>query len=219
MDKNLGNYNEMLDRTFLMLFKRKYKHFLLPQDFEKFPLKRFDIAKIYQSLVARHDSDSDVSCQVFEKLLDIKTLYFFLDTSYSKFYLGATLIVANGELEKVDENTISLLQHNHYKVYLISSLYEKLLDLFELIYFGKMTDPAKNKWGRLFEKLSNKPEFDFIDTDENHTMCIFRDKVRRGEIHGFSSVFRQLFKDHWDHFQVEEKIIKKIIERLYSKFA
>ena len=57
---------------------------------------------------------------------------------------------------------MSLLQGNHYKVYLISSLYEKLLDLFELIFFGKMSDTKKNKWGTLYKKLSEKSNFDFI---------------------------------------------------------
>jgi hypothetical protein len=219
MNKNLNEYNKMIDRTALEFYQRsKFNGLLSEEYFNNFPLKLLDIAKIYRSLKKTSTFDTSVGRHLSEKLIDIKTLFFFLDNSMDKFYLGTTVIVGNGELHKVNERSISLIQHNHYKVYLIVSLYEKLLDFFILIYFGKMIDSKKDKWGKLFKKLTSEQDFDFISTKENTTMLEFREKVRRGELHGFSSVFRQLFKDRWDHFQLEEDILRSIIKKVYEKF-
>ena len=218
MEKNLVDYNEMIDRNYLELFERRYKSKLPQSNFQEFPIKLLNIANIFESVTEKYKPQKTAALHLSEKLVDIKTLYFFLDNCHSFFYLGTTLIVGNGELEKVNINTLSLLQGNHYKVYLISSLYEKLLDFFELLYFNKMSDPKKNKWGMIFNKLSTQVGFDFIESSDNDDMLLFREKVRRGEMHGYSTVFRQLYKNQWNGFGKEENILKKISQKLYINF-
>jgi hypothetical protein len=218
MKKDLKQYNEMIDRNFLELWALKQNYKVSLASFENFPIKLFNIDIIFNSIIEKFELDENVAIQTSEKLIDIKTLFFFLNNCTTYFQLGATLIVGNGELEKVDINTISLIQRNHYKVYLISSLYEKILDFLDLLYYGKISDPKNDKWGTLYNKLSKKDDFTFIQPKDNKAMLLFREKVRRGEIHGFSSVFRQLYKNEWNHFQNEEDILKTIIKNIFTKF-
>jgi hypothetical protein len=112
-----------------------------------------------------------------------------------------------------------MLQGNHYKVHLISVSYERILDLLDLIFFYKKTDPKTNKWGKKYEKFSKMTGFDLITEAEHEKMIVFRDDIRRAEVHGFSSVVRQLDKDKWNHFQEEEKIINNIILRIADKYG
>lgn len=148
--------------------------------------------------------------------MDIKMLYFFLDNALERFYKGVSPIIGNGDLDLVNMNTLSLLQLNHYKVYLISTLYEKLLDLFDLVFFKVEENFARGKWEKKFKKLSTLDSFSFISSEEQDFMLRFKAKVRTAEIHGFSSVFRQLYKNEWVHFSQEETIVKTITQRIYE---
>ena len=107
--------------------------------------QQFNIESIYDAIIQKFCFSEEILKKLSEKPIDIITLFYFLDNSHYFFHIGNALIVGNGELSIVDINTLSLLQGNHYKVYLISTLYEKYIDFFELIYFGKITYPKKNK--------------------------------------------------------------------------
>jgi hypothetical protein len=218
LKKNLIKYNDLIDQSFLALYEQRTKNELSAQHFEHFPIRLLNISVIFETVSQDSLLKDEQQELIINKLIDIKSLFFFLDNSMDRFYLGAFEIIGNGELEKADERTISWLQLTHYKVYLISSLYEKLVDVFEIIYLGSFSNAKKNKIGKKLEKLWQLEEFDLVTKDENDVLTNFRDTTRRGEIHGTSSVLRQLLKDEWNHLSIEEGTMRKIIERFYTKF-
>ena len=145
MNKDLSEYNAMIDRNNEELILRKHNMPTGQGRFIPFLVKQFNIESIYDAIIQKFCFSEEILKKLSEKPIDIITLFYFLDNSHYFFHIGNALIVGNGELSIVDINTLSLLQGNHYKVYLISTLYEKYIDFFELIYFGKITYPKKNK--------------------------------------------------------------------------
>lgn len=214
----LEQYNNLIDKSYIGLWNRKFKSELALENFQQFPIALLDISKIYSAITKETEFDEKMKRLISDKLIDIKSLFFFLTNSTDRFYLGAFEIIGNGELEKADEKTISWLQLTHYKVYLITTIYEKLVDLFEIIFLNKLTDHKKDKIGKKLSELWKLNPFDFVTNEEHEILTKFRDTARRGEIHGTSSVFRQLFKDEWNHFNNEENTIKEIIKRFYEKY-
>ena len=214
----IEQYNNLIDKSYLGLWYRKFKSELAPENFNQFPISLLDISKIYNSITEETEFDEKIKKLISDKLIDIKSLFFFLINSTDRFYLGTFEIIGNGELEKADEKTISWLQLTHYKVYLITTIYEKLVDLFEIVSYKKLTDHRKDKIGKKLTELWKLETFDFVTKEEHEILTKFRDTARRGEIHGTSSVFRQLFKDEWNHFSKEENAIKEIIKRFYDKY-
>lgn len=214
----IEEYNNLIDKSYLGLWYRKFGSKLELENFKQFPIKLLDISKIYNAIIKQSEYEEKTKRLISDKLLDIKSLFFFLINITDRFYLQAFEIVGNGELKSADETTISWLQMTHYKVYLLTTIYEKLVDLFEIVFFNKLTDHRKDKIGKKLDKLWTLEKFEMVKKEEHETLTKFRDTVRRGEIHGTSSIFRQLFKDEWNHFSEEENTIKEIVKRFYEMY-
>ena len=214
----IEQYNALIDRSYLGLWSRKFGSELELDKFKQFPIALLDISKIYNVVINQTKYEEGLERLISDKLIDIKSLFFFLTNSTDRFYIGAFEIIGNGELEKADEKTLSWLQLTHYKVYLITTLFEKLVDLFEILFLGKLTDYRKDKIGKKLTELWALDNFSFVTKEEHETLTKFRDSARRGEIHGTSSVLRQLFKDEWNHFSNEENAIREIIKRFYENY-
>jgi hypothetical protein len=90
--------------------------------------------------------------------------------------------------------------------------------LCELIYLKKITDTKTDKIGKKLKILWKIPEFDIVDEKENDVLTEFRQGIRRGEIHGISSVMRQLFQNELNNLDKEKEIVNNIIKRLSHKF-
>ena len=214
----IEEYNNLIDKSYLGLWYRKFGSKLELENFKQFPIKLLDISKIYNAIIKQSEYEEKTKRLISDKLLDIKSLFFFLINITDRFYLQAFEIVGNGELKSADETTISWLQMTHYKVYLLTTIYEKLVDLFEIVFFNKLTDHRKDKIGKKLDKLWTLEKFEMVKKEEHETLTKFRDTVRRGEIHGTSSIFRQLFKDEWNHFSEEENTLKEIVKRFYEMY-
>ena len=66
-----------------------------------------------------------------------------------------------------------------------------------------------------FRGLTAKEKYYWIE----EVLIRFRDKYRTAELHKYSAVRAFTSKDKWDHFQVEENIIKEVISDLTSFFV
>lgn len=214
----LNEYNNLINKSCIGLIKREYNYDLELDKFKNFPICKLNIPNIYDSILSSSPHLDSQKQLISDKLIDIKTLYFYLGNSQSRFYLDAFEIVGNGELEKADEKAVLWLQSTHYQVYLISSIYEKMIDLFEIIWTGELTNIKNNKIGKKLKVLWDKESFDIVKTEENEVLTEFRNGIRRGEIHGTSSIFRQLYHEKWNHLSEEKKIIDLIIDRFSNKF-
>ncbi|MGA3086060.1 MAG: hypothetical protein ABSE95_14905 [Thermodesulfobacteriota bacterium] len=219
MEKNLKLLNDMVDRVFLELWQRKTRgHMLEDVYFKNFSIRRFSIDEICEG-ISRRECLSDTSIgRVSAILSDLKLLFYFLGNTVDYFYVGTAKIVGNSNFQEVGLNTLSLLQRNHYKVFLISGIYERILDLLELINFDEISDVKRDKWGKKYEKLSQIETFSIISPAEHKKMIAFRDRIRRAEIHGLSSVFRQLKAEKWDHFQEEENLLRDLLLRISDEY-
>ena len=216
--KVLIGFDALINKSYLGLWERKRNAPLDIVYFKCFPLSLLNIPEIYETIINKSCFEIEQKISISNKLIDIKSLFFFLRNSSDRFYLEPFEIIGNGELEKADEKQISWLQMTHYKVYLISTLYEKLIDLFEIVFFQKETDHKRNKIGKKLEILWTDSSFDIVTKDENDILTKFRDKTRRGEVHGTSSIIRQLFKNEWNHLATEENAINSIVEKFYTKY-
>lgn len=125
--------------------------------------------------------------------------------------------MGNNEVAKLTPNTLALLQVNHYRVYLISVLSEMLFDLFQLLLTGKIEDYRKDKLKKIYDKIGKEIN-EFITPEEFSKLSTFKEIYRTPEFHKFSKVRSFISKSHWNHFQEEEKIIDKIIERISLKY-
>ena len=218
-EKRLLDYDNLINKSYLGLFERKFNgNKINENDFKKFPISYFNIFKIYNGIISTADYSESNKQQISNRLLDIKSLFFFLNSPRNPFYIDSFEIIGNGELENGDERHLLWLQGTHYKVYLISSLYEKLIDLCELIYLKKMTDTKTDKIGKKLKALWEIPQFDIVNETENKVLTEFRQGIRRGEIHGISSVMRQLFQNELINLNEEKEIVDNIIKRLSHKF-
>lgn len=220
MEKDLTLLNDMVDRVFLELWKRKTRGNALEEEyFRNFPIRKFKIDRIGELIDKRGRLSKRSIGRVSAILSDLKLLFYFIDNVTDYFYVGMAKIVGNSNYHEVGLNTLSMLQGNHYKVFLISVIYEKILDLLELINFDKISDQKNNKWGKKFKKLCQIENFSLITITEHEKMIVFRDKIRRAEIHGFSSVFRQLDAEKWDHFQDEENLLRNLLLRIADEYS
>lgn len=219
MKRELKSMNDMVDRVYLELWKRKTKgHVLEEEYFKNFPIKRFDIARILKFISKMENLSEESLNRASAILSDLKVLFYFLTSVIDYFYVGTAIIVGNSNYQDVGLNTLSLLQGNHYRVYLVTIIYERILDLLELINFNKLSDCKRNKWGKKYTNLCKINGFDLISENEHKMMIDFKERIRRAEIHGFSSVIRQLNADRWDHFQKEEELIKTLLMRIADKY-
>jgi len=209
----------MVDRVFLDLWKRKTRgHVLEKEYFKDFPIKRFNIAEISESIRETGSLSEESLHRASDILADLKVLLYFLGNVTDYFYVGPAVVVGNSDYQEVGLNTLSILQGNHYRVYLITATYERILDLLELVSYGKLSDPKTDKWGTKYAKLCAVSGFQLITEAEQDKMINFRNRVRRAEIHGFSSVIRQLDAEKWDHFQEEETLVRGLLLRIADKY-
>jgi hypothetical protein len=218
MKRELKSFNDMVDRVFLEFWNRKTGHELEEEHFKDFPIKRFDIARISES-ISKTGALSEKSLNRTSAILsDLKVLHYFLDNATDYFYVGPATIVGGSNYSEVGLNTLSMLQGNHYMVYLVTIVYERILDFLELIHVNELSDPKRDKWGKKYTTLRGVGGFDLISKAEHDKMISFRKHIRRSEIHGFSSVIRQLNAEKWDRFQEEENLVRDLLLRIADKY-
>jgi len=212
----------------LTVFQDKYREYylrLLPKNIRHFeslkqwPIFKFDLVSLYKN-ISNYDSFTTYELnQISDKLIDIYIIYCYLMTTTFLFYLGPTLIVGSGKIQKLNPNTISLLRENHYKVYLISVLTENLLDFLHLIFLHKIGDYKKNKWGKIIDIVQKETNEDIITVEDKDLLIGFRDHYRTGEFHKFSPVRGFTSKHKWNHFQEETKVLSKFISNIRIYFG
>jgi hypothetical protein len=168
---------------------------------------KFDLSEI-AILTAQIPDRSDVADAIIWKAVDLKLTTIYLLDSFGRFYIGPTVIVGNGEFEKLNRNTLSLLQGNHYRVYLISTAIEQALDLFQLLVLGQLYDHKKDKWGKIIERCNLEKS---MLPNMSKQILKFRDEYRVSEYHKSSKVRSFLSKNEWNHFQDEEKMVENLL--------
>lgn len=215
IEQKISEFNEMINQCFENHpdnnILRKYKI-----DFSQILIHKFDIGDIYNQITQLNYNTENLHL-INNYLKDIKLLLYYLKISHHNFLFGATLIVGNKEYEKADFKTLSLLQWDHYRVYIISLLYEKLLTLFYVLSESKIPKIKKGKWGILFGSI-NKTILSELKFGKKHkVMCEFYEDYRNYDTHDITETFRFLEKDRWNHFKAEEAIIDELINELIKK--
>jgi hypothetical protein len=209
----------MVDRVFLELWQRRTRGDILDAESSAgFPIKRFDIARIRDGIVRTSNLPEPALRRVSAILSDLKFLLYSLETITDHFYTGPFKIVGNSDYEKANLNPLSFLQGNHYRVFLISITYERIMDFLELVHFGRALDAKRDRWGKQYARLSRVRGFNMVSPSEHAAMITFRNRVRRAEVHGLSNVFRQLDDTKWDHFQDEERLIEAVLLRISDEY-
>lgn len=217
--QDLAFINDMIDWVYLELWKRKTRGNVLSEEyFQNFPIKRFNIVHIYNSILKEGKLSENSGRRISAILSDLKFLFYFLGNVTDYFYVGTAMVVGNSKYEEVGLNTLSILQGNHYRVYIISVTYERILDLLELVEFDNITDPKNDKWGKKFNKLCQQGKHKIISPEEHEKMIAFKNSIRTSEIHKLSNVFRQLAKEKWDHFHEEQTLIQTLLLRISDEF-
>lgn len=180
------------------------------------PLYKFSIARLHaamEQIVAK-----EVFAQLGDKLIDIKLHYAYLLTVEDQFHRGATLIVGNNEIEKLNPNTLSALRGIHYRVYLLSVLFEQTLDLLHLALTGKESNFKKGKWKRIID-ITRAATIEAIISSADATLIdTFKAKFRTAEMHKFSMVRALTSKESWNHLHEEELAAGRILANLYSHY-
>jgi len=208
-EEKLEIFNNKIDEYYLSCLDKGFVAYFNTKDrINTLPVPMIDIAEIYKKFSKKLKNIP--LHQLTYKLVDVKLNFCYLKTTKEHFYRGATLIVGNNELKKLNPNTFSLLRENHYRIYLVSVLIEKLLDLLQIIFFDELDDPKKDKWGKLANKLCkisilNKSEVDTITNFKNN---------RTSELHEFSATIGFLSKSNWNHFQKEESMLTSVLHRI-----
>lgn len=185
-----------------------------------YPFSQFNPQSIFEGIIAKNQYSDDSAYRMSEILLDIKYLYYCIEVAFRIFYNGSARVTGNGNIDAFSLNSMRYLQEIHYRVYLISSIYERILDLLELVYFNQIKDQRKDKWGYKFKKLSSHKDFAIINSEHNDLLIAFRDQYRRGELHSVSSVLRRLYDNKgWYNFTNETTTIKSILSNIIDQFS
>ena len=107
MTEELGQLNDMVDRVFLELWKRKLGgHVLAEEYFKDFPIRRFNLDQMGASLSKRNLSERSLG-RGLAILSDLKLLFYFLGNVTDYFYVGMARIVGNSKYEDVNLNALS----------------------------------------------------------------------------------------------------------------
>jgi len=212
-------FNAKFDEFIFQLLNKRLRgsgfKFTYDNSGKDIPFIKFNIYKLLFNIQRNYNYKEEVIMKIGYKLVDIKMSYAFLKSSHDRFYQGIALIVGNNEIEKLNPNTISILQQDHYLVYIISILYEQILSTLQLIYLGKIKDYKKNQWNKIYESLDEYIK-NIITKEEHDKLNIFKESYRTSELHKYSAIRGFLSKEKWDHFQDEEKILEKILERFFE---
>lgn len=211
-------YNSKFNQFYFDYLSRQWPscpHKFTEVECVSWPIVKFNIGIIVRTMQDKSLNSGNIE-KIAYKLVDIKMAYAFLKTAVIDARRGSTLIVGNKEVEKLNPNTIALLQVNHHRVYLITVIIEMVLDLFQLIFLGKIKHDAKNKWKKIHEEIRTRIG-DFMLPKEFEKLCLFKD-YRTSELHHCSAIRGFISKSRWNHFQKEERILDKILERIVDEY-
>ncbi len=177
---------------------------------KEWPLYKFSIKRIFEHC-SIHDLDSS---RVADKLIDIKLLYAYLLTTFEHFYRGPTLIVGRENIAELNPASFSLLRQIHYKVYLLSVLFESTFDFLVFVLEGKFVDKKKGKWEHHIGVIRTKTGDNLISDQEQSVLTAFHHTFRTSEMHKFSRVRAFTNSDKWNHLQQEEAIAGSILAKM-----
>ena len=216
MLERVSTFEEKIEEYFLSchpnLLKREDRSFL-----SEWPLYKFSIVRLIKSLGSQ--LDEQLLNNVADKLIDIKLHYCYLLTIEEHFHRGATLIVGNNELEKLNPRTISLLRATHYRVYLLAVLIEQTLDLLWLIVDGKAANFKRGKWNKIIQRVQAETCQAVLSDEDSGLLLTFKEQFRTAELHKFSMVRGFTGKDKWNHLQVEEQAAGRVLKQLYEHYV
>jgi hypothetical protein len=216
MNYRLTTFEEKIEEYYLSCMPKiarlENKEFL-----REWPLYKFSIVSLHSSMAA--SVAPDVLDLLGEKLIDIKLHYCYLLTVHEYFYPGATIIVGNDEIDKLNPKVLSLLRGIHYRVYLLSVIIEQTLDLLHLALEGKPSNVNKRKWGKLISIVQSHTQQEIISLSDLELIERFKNNVRTAEMHKFSMVRALTGKEHWTLLQDEELAVARILANVYSHFV
>lgn len=213
-------FEEKIEEYYLSCLPYMYQQYLQKDTkvLEQWPIFKFNIQSIYKAIIASDYIPKELYDKCADKLIDIKLILSYLLTTTECFYRGPTLIVGNNEIEKLNPNTMSLLRENHYKVYLISVIIENILDLLQLVFDKQIKDYKKSKWEKVLMSVLEKGYLSSINEENVKALLEFKERYRTAELHKYSSVRAYTAKKKWNHFELESKIVREIIENLTTFF-
>ncbi len=181
----------------------------------EWPLYKFSIVRLHAAL-SKKLNDEQLAASVGEKLIDIKLHFAYLLTVSEHFHRGATLIVGNNEIERLNPNTISLLREIHYRVYLLSVLVEQILDLLWLSLEDKPYNHKKGKWNKILERVQKATGEAVITQGDASLLLKFKERYRTAEMHKNSMVRAFTGRPQWNHLQDEERAITRVLQQLFA---
>ncbi len=218
IESKIAIFEEKIEEYFLSCLPSGIQHLEDKSRLQEWPLYKFNIQSIYQSIQDNKRVPQDLIASCVDKLIDIKLVFCYLNTTTEYFYRGPTLIVGNNEIEKLNPDTISLLRENHYKVYLISIMVENILDFFVIVFRNRIADYKRGKWKKILDDMLKRGVIPSVNDENVATLLAFKKKYRTAELHKFSAVRAFTAKEKWDHFQTETNIVRNIILDLTSFF-
>lgn len=218
-EEKIAIFEEKIHEYYQACLKRGFRHIVPQSSLQNWPLYKFNISDVYKSICENQTVPEDLKESCANKLIDIKLMYCYLDTLLEHFYWGTTLIVGNNNLERLNPNTVSMLRQNHYKVYLISVTIENILDFFEMIFKKRICNYKRGKWQKVLESTMILNLIPTINEENMRTLIAFKEKYRTAEMHKFSAVRAFTAKNEWNHFQVEENLIRAILADITSYFS
>lgn len=173
-------------------------------------VQRFDITTIFLGV----GGPGKGSRELAQRLIDVKLNFTFLWNVAHSWYQGAFTIPGNNNLEGVTPEAVSCLFGLSQKIYYLSLLTEKTLDLVEYITKGKCSDPKKGKWEKKLKILA--VYLDISEADQRLILA-FKDCYRTAEFHKLSSVRSMTAKDRWNFLQKEENLLERVLEGVFAK--
>ena len=215
MSNRLQLFEQKIEEYFLSCYSENLLALLKPSDLEKWPFLSFSITRLHAAL-AEELKDENLVRMIGEKLIDIKLYFSYLLTIDSHFRRGATLIVGNGEIEKLNPRTISLLRRNHYCVFLLSVLIEQTLDLLWLIHERKPSNHQRGKWKKILELVRSKTGGKVVTEADEVLLLAFKEQFRTAEMHKMSMVRAFTSKPEWNHLQQEVEAISRVLAQIYA---
>jgi hypothetical protein len=218
-DNKITLFEEKIQEDYRVCLQKGIRRIAVHLSLQDWPLYKFNIAAIYKSICDNQMVPNGLKEKCADKLIDIKMMYCHLDTLMEHFYWGITLIVGNNQLEKLNPNTMSLLRENHYKVYLLAVIIENILDFFWMVFQKEIANFKRAKWDKILEATMKMNVIATINEDNVQVLLAFRNKYRTAELHKFSAVRAFTANNQWNHFQVEENLVRDILADITAYFT